>query len=106
MIFASAALAWYEGMLLKAGTLLESHLMDNPHDVLMMRIAQDCYLAAGSSENVLGCITRYPEAFDGNSHLQGCVLGMLSAGYLEIGRLPEAEEYGSKAVELTKVGKG
>ena len=38
-----------------AGMFLESSLMADPQDMLAMRLAQDCYLEAGSSENALGC---------------------------------------------------
>ena len=76
--------------------------MQNPNDVLMMRIAQDCYLAAGSSENVLSCVTRYPQTSD-QHHLHGSVLGMLATGYLENGRFTEAEEAAAAAVDCTRV---
>ena len=38
-----------------AGAYLESSLMTDPQDALTMRLAQDCYLEAGSAENALGC---------------------------------------------------
>ncbi len=37
-----------------AGAYLESSLMTDPQDALTMRLAQDCYLEAGSAENALG----------------------------------------------------
>jgi hypothetical protein len=50
----AAALAWYEGRYMTAGAYLESSLMTDPQDALTMRLAQDCYLEAGSAENALG----------------------------------------------------
>ena len=50
----AAALAWYEGRYMAAGAYLESSLMTEPQDALTMRLAQDCYLEAGSAENALG----------------------------------------------------
>jgi tetratricopeptide (TPR) repeat protein len=105
MAFAYAAFAWRQGNYYKAGAILEKALLENPYDVLAMRLAQDCYLAAGSSAQALGCVLRYPEVLEQNTHhLKGSVLGMLSAGYMERGMLNDAEDVGIKAVEYSKGG--
>lgn len=55
---ASAALAWSQGHYSRCSALLESVILLSPGDTLALRLAQDCYLAAGDSRNSLACVTR------------------------------------------------
>lgn len=98
----AAALAWANGNYRLSGALLESCLIEFPSDIIALRLAQDAYLAAGDSRNVLGCVARSIQCLDSGNFLHGHVLGMLCAGYLETGRLHEAEEVGNRAVTSTK----
>jgi hypothetical protein len=99
--FSAAALAWSKGNYSKSGSLLECSIIENPQDTIALKLAQDSYLAAGDSKNVLGCIARCIHVFDDRHYLHGHLLGMLTAGYLEVGRLSDAEEVGNRAVSST-----
>jgi len=99
---ASAAFCWSMGNYSKAGALLESCLALNPGDVIALRLAQDVYLASGDSRNVLGCITRCLQILDDNHFLHGHMMGMLAVGFVENGRIIEAEETAARAVTRTK----
>ena len=100
--YAAAALAWYEGNYLKCGALLETSLVNSRGDLLAVRLAQNAYLAAGSSKNVLNCVIRQPSTQDSPKHLEGYLLGMFATGYVETGSLLRAEEEGLRAVVATK----
>lgn len=101
--FGAAALQWQSGNYRRAGALFESSLMSSPvGDPIALRLAQDCYLAAGDSISVLGCVTRCMQLSDKNSLFHGHLLAMLSVGYLENGRLLDAEETASRAISQTK----
>ena len=95
---AGAALSWFEGDYMKAGALLESSLLRFPRDILTLRLAQDCYLEAGSSSNALGCAIRHQYVLDSSYHLHGHALGILSAGLTENGQLLRAIETAEKAL--------
>jgi len=100
--YAAAALAWYEGNYVKSGMLLETSLVNTRADLVAVRLAQDAYIAAGSSNNVLNSVVRHPSTSETPNHLQGHLLGMIAKGYLETGRLKQAEEESERAVEATK----
>lgn len=100
--YAAAALAWYEGNYLKSGNLLETSLINARGDLVAVRLAQDAYMAAGSSSNVLNSVIRHPSTSETPGHLQGYLLSMISTGYVETGRLKQAEEESERAVEATK----
>ena len=100
--FGAAALAWRRGNYRLAGALLESSLLASPSgDAVALRLAQDCYLAAGDSKNVLGCVTRCLQIMDKQHLLHGHFQGMLAVGYLEVGRLVDAEEAATRAIKRT-----
>jgi hypothetical protein len=79
---AAAALSYYQGDFMKSGALLESSLLYTRQDVLALKLAQDAYLAAGSSANAMGCVARWLHAFDDGNPLHGHVTGMMAAGFL------------------------
>ena len=99
---ASAALAFSDGHYYKAAALLETSMLTHSQDLLALKLAQDCYLAAGDSHNVLGCVARWMQLFDERSRLYGHVMGLFAAGLVEVGRLVEAEEMANRAVTRTK----
>ena len=100
--YAAAALAWYEGNYLKSGMLLETSLVNTRADLVAVRLAQDAYIAAGSSHNVLNSVVRHPSTSETPGHLQGHLLGMIAKGYVETGQLKQAEDESERAVEATK----
>jgi hypothetical protein len=99
---ASAALAFSGGHYYKAAALLETSMLTHSQDLLALKLAQDCYLTAGDSHNVLGCVARWMQLFDERSELYGHVMGLFAAGLVEVGRLVEAEEVANRAVTRTK----
>ena len=100
--YAAAALAWYEGNYVQAGKLLESSLIENPRDLLAVRLAQDAYITSGSSQNALGCLVRHPCMVESPAHLHGYLIGILANGYTETGRMKLAEEEGERGVISTR----
>jgi len=101
--YGAAAIHWMEGNYRKAGSLLESSILASPKgDPIALRLAQDCYMAAGDSKNVLGCVTRCLQLSDQKSLFHGHLLGMLAVGYLENGRLLDAEETSNRSIAQTK----
>lgn len=96
--FAAAAVAWLEGRFMRSGMLLETYLVDQPQDLLAMHFAQEAYKAAGSLSNVLGAVSRHAPATASNHHLHGVHLGLLAEGFLQSGRIVNAEEVAEKAV--------
>lgn len=102
VFFGAAAMEWRRGNYRKAGALLESSLLSCPEgDAVALRLAQDCYLAAGDSKNVLACVTRCLQLMDQKNLLHGHLLGMLAVGYVETGRLVDAEEAANRAIQRT-----
>lgn len=99
--FSAAALAWYTGEYSRAGSLLETSLLEYPNDTIALKLAQESYIIAGDSRNALGCVARCSHVFDSKHFMHGNTLGMLAAGYVEVGRLVEAEEIAEKAVKIT-----
>ena len=101
--FGAAAVQWQLGNYRRAGALLESSTLSSPTgDPIALRLAQDCYLAAGDGKNVLGCVARSLQLSDQASLFHGHLLGMLSVGYLENGRLLDAEETANRSIAHTK----
>jgi hypothetical protein len=100
--FAAAALAWFEGNHFKAGALFESSLLDNPEDILAMKLAQDSYMVAGCSNNAIGCTLRHPFVSENSEHLNGMLLGMLATGHIENGRIQQAEDLALLSIEATR----
>ena len=99
---ASAALAFSEGKYYRAAALLETNMLTNNQDILSLKLAQDCYLAAGDSHNVLSCVARWMPLFDERHAMYGNVMGLFAVGLIEVGRLAEAEEMAHRAVTRTK----
>ena len=99
---ASAALAFSEGKYYRAAALLETNMLANNQDLLSLKLTQDCYLAAGDSHNVLGCVARWMPLFDERHAMYGNVMGLFAVGLIEVGRLAEAEEMAHRAVTRTK----
>ena len=98
----AAGLQWFAGNFSNAAALLESAIMVNPGDAISLRLAQDCYMQAGDTKNVLSCVTRCLQTLDDGHFLHGHLMGMMSAGYVENGCLAEAEETAARAVARTK----
>lgn len=101
-LYAAASLAWFEGDYIRAGALLETTILNNPGDLLAVRLAQDAYMMGGSSSNALGCLIRHPSMSTIPQHLHGFMLGILATGYVETGRTVLAEEEGERAVTATR----
>lgn len=76
--------------------------MQNPHDAIVIRLAQHAYLRAGDSKNSLGCVMRCLHVLDNGHILYGHIQGMLAMGFLECGRFAEAEEMGKAAISRTR----
>lgn len=98
----AAGLQWFAGNFSNAAALLESAIMVNPGDAISLRLAQDCYMQAGDTKNVLSCVTRCLQTLDDGHFLHGHLMGMMSTGYVENNCLAEAEETAARAVARTK----
>jgi hypothetical protein len=101
-LYAAAAVAWAEGNYVRAGQLLESVILQNPGDLLAVRLAQDAYMTCGSTENALGCLIRHPSTLETPQHLTGYLLGILATGYTETGRPARAVEDAERGVEASR----
>ncbi len=102
--YAAAALAWSQGKYTRCASLLEgiSLNLNGNGDVLALRLAQDSYLALGDSKNALACIARSLQVLDDTHFLHGHLMGMMASGYLEVGKVTDAEETCARAVERSK----
>ena len=78
--FAKAAILITTGDYRKAAQILESILLQIPSDALALKLAQDCYIAAGDSINALKCVARNLFYFEESHILHGHILGLLSCG--------------------------
>ena len=98
-----AALAWFHGNYSSASSLLEScAISKSTGDILSLKLAQDCYIAMGDSQNALSCITRSMHTLDDTHFLHGHLMGMLATGYLENGKYSDAEEISTRSIARTK----
>lgn len=94
---------WINGRHLQFADILETYLQKNTSDILILRLLQDAYVAAGKGDQALRCILRHSDFLTtSNPILQASVSQMFTLGLSEVGRLAEAEETGLKAVKRTK----
>ncbi len=98
---AAAALHWDSGNHLQAAGLLETLISKVGTDTLVSKLAQEAYILAGQSENALGCLIRHPASYNAADPFNVTVVGLTSVGYLENGKLPEAEESAKRAVAMS-----
>ena len=90
---------WMSGYYSTAASKFEEVVVSHSSDLLAMKLAQDAYMMAGDSSNALFCSIRSSFAFNKKHILHGYYLGVLCNGYLDDGRLPEAEDVGVRAVD-------
>jgi pimeloyl-ACP methyl ester carboxylesterase/tetratricopeptide (TPR) repeat protein len=92
---AGAARAWASGDLELATRLLESALLEDPRDLLALKVAQDLYLSLGDRVNLRDVAARvlpsWPQEADGS----GYVRAMHAFG------LEESGEYGAALAQAT-----
>eukprot|EP00607_Mallomonas_marina_P006436 CAMPEP_0182426890 /NCGR_PEP_ID=MMETSP1167-20130531/13405_1 /TAXON_ID=2988 /ORGANISM="Mallomonas Sp, Strain CCMP3275" /LENGTH=597 /DNA_ID=CAMNT_0024608633 /DNA_START=230 /DNA_END=2023 /DNA_ORIENTATION=+ len=100
--FTAAVIAWAQGHLHRAAALFESSIMKTENDALALRLAQECYLAAGDVKNTLLCVTRTLQVYNDTHYLHGHYQAMLARGFLENNRFIDSEEVGNRAVSMTR----
>ena len=116
--YAAAALAWSRGLFYECAALLESVVQSSSisdtdtssnrghgasgGDALALRLAQEAYLVAGDSQNVLSCVSRSLQTLDDTHFLHGHIMGMQASGYMQGGKWVDAEGLCARAVERTK----
>jgi hypothetical protein len=98
---AAVAIHWDNGEHAFAASLLESLLCKVGNDILSCKLAQEAYILCGQSENALGCLIRHPAAFNAAPPFDSTIIGLTAMGYLENGKLAEAEESSRRAVEMS-----
>lgn len=100
--FSAALLACHEQRYGLAGKLFETALRNNPKDTLALRAAHEAYLAAGWSSHTLGCALRNRGVFYAMPSMLPSVQGIVAGGYLENGRIVEAEEAAKRAIGMSR----
>lgn len=90
--------AWAEGRIREAAAVLEGWLLENPWDILAIRILHDTYFFLGDARNLRDSVARVMGAWDAfrPGYLKLC--GMLAFGAEECGQYALAEEQGMRAL--------
>lgn len=91
---------WCEGEFERATDVWETLLLDDPRDVLAVKLAAYVYFYLGDAASVRDCVARilpqWNESVPGYSYL----IGMHAFGLEECGDYAEAERQGRRAVEM------
>jgi tetratricopeptide (TPR) repeat protein len=92
--------AWCAGNIDGVIAAWETLLLDDPRDIIVLKLVQSAHFYRGDSANIRDCIARVMPAWDegvpGYSH----VLGMRAFGLEESGDYPAAEAAGRRAIEM------
>ncbi|MDP6390525.1 MAG: tetratricopeptide repeat protein [Alphaproteobacteria bacterium] len=92
--------AWRAGQLRRTLEIWEQILLDNPRDVLALRLAHFLHFYLGDSQNLRDSVLRVMHAWDETVPGFGFVLGLKSFGLEESGNYAPAEVAGKHAVEI------
>ena len=96
----AALKAWRAGELRRTLELWEQILLENPRDVLALRLAHFLHFYLGDGQNLRDSVLRVMYAWDESVPAFGFVEGMRAFGYEETGNYAAAEAAGRRAVEL------
>ena len=92
--------AWCTGDLTEAVKIWEKILLHHPQDSIALRLAYFNYFYSGDGESMRDVICNALQYWESSHPLYGYLLGMYAFGLEESGNLPEANEFGRKAVEI------
>lgn len=95
-----ALAAWHRDDPLAALDRWEAILLDNPLDVLALKLANYVYFYLGDARNVRDSVARVLYAWNEETPGHGYVLGMYAFGLEECGDYANAEAVGQQAVEI------
>jgi tetratricopeptide (TPR) repeat protein len=96
----AALIAWHHDDWQGALELWEKILLDNPLDVLALKLANHSYFYLGDARNTRDSIARVLYAWNEDTPGHGFVLGMYAFGLEECGDYANAEAVGQQAVEI------
>jgi tetratricopeptide (TPR) repeat protein len=97
-----AARAWASGEWSDATRSLERALLDEPRDLLALKIAQDLYFFLGETGDLHGVVERVISAWPSDHPGWGYVQGMYAFGLEENLRYGEAERFAQHALEANR----
>ena len=92
--------AWRAGQLRRTLEIWEQILLDNPRDVLVLRLAHFLHFYLGDSQNLRDSALRVMHAWDESVPGFGFVQGLKAFGLEETGNYAPAEVAGKHAVEI------
>lgn len=95
-----ALAAWHRDDVQAALDRWESILLDNPLDILALKLANYVYFYLGDARNVRDSVARVLYAWDEETPGHGFVLGMYAFGLEECADFVNAEAVGEQAVEI------
>ncbi|MDP7391484.1 MAG: tetratricopeptide repeat protein, partial [Alphaproteobacteria bacterium] len=96
----AALKAWRAGDLRRTLDLWESILLENPTDVLALRLAHFLHFYLGDMQSMRDSVNRVMYAWDSSVPAYGFVKGIQSFGFEETGLYALAEAAGREAVEI------
>ena len=96
----AALKAWRAGDLRRTLDLWESILLENPNDVLALRLAHFLHFYLGDMQSMRDSVNRVMYAWDSSVPAYGFVKGIQSFGFEETGLYALAEAAGREAVEI------
>ncbi len=96
----AALTAWHGDDWQGALELWEKILLENPLDVLALKLANRTYFYLGDARNIRDSIARVLYAWNEDTPGHGFVLGMYAFGLEECGDYANAEAVGHRAVEI------
>ena len=96
----AALSAWHRDDWQGALELWEKILLDNPLDVLALKLAYHNYFYLGDARNIRDSVARVLYAWNEDTPGHGFVLGMYAFGLEECGDYANAEAVGNRAVEI------
>jgi tetratricopeptide (TPR) repeat protein len=94
------AKSWAEGDIAGAAGFWEQALLDDPGDLLALRLAHDTHFFLGALEKLRDIPLSVLPAYENDASKRGFVLGMAAFGLEETGNYAEAEQAGREAVAL------
>ncbi|HWQ37288.1 MAG TPA: tetratricopeptide repeat protein [Burkholderiales bacterium] len=92
--------AWAKGDLRAAVRIYESILLDQPRDLLALKLANFFYFYLGDSKNVRDSVARVLHAWDPSMPFYGYVTSLYAFGLEETGRYARAERIARAALEV------
>jgi tetratricopeptide (TPR) repeat protein len=96
----AALTAWHAEDWQRALELWEKILLENPLDMLALKLANRTYFYLGDARNIRDSIARVLYAWNEDTPGHGFVLGMYAFGLEECGDYANAEAVGHRAVEI------